>query len=168
MFSFCFCFCFSSTRVHTHDLMLAMLTVYHLSHTPNPFDFFRSFSGRVLHFCPGCPRPQASYLCHPCSWDNRYAPPSQPKSSIFYFLVIPNIENRGTGKVKCVVILLLSTWNFISELWINQNWSKAWTTLICPLPCFFAYFVLPTMLVGGWDTGKRQKGKKVKLSPLAA
>jgi hypothetical protein len=56
-------------------LICSLQVLYHLSNVSSLFGC-RYFSNRVSCFCPGWPGPSSSYLCFPCSWDDRHTMPS--------------------------------------------------------------------------------------------
>jgi hypothetical protein len=68
---------FGGSGVWTQGLTFAGQVLYHWSKTLALFAF-SYFCNRVLHFLLGPDGPWSSYLCLPCSWDDRC---SQPHSA---------------------------------------------------------------------------------------
>jgi hypothetical protein len=73
---FCSCCClgfffffFSGTGVWTQGLILTRQALSYLSHIPRTFCF--TYFPNSLEFIS---RLRSSYLCFPCSWDNRHTP----------------------------------------------------------------------------------------------
>jgi hypothetical protein len=72
--SFFFLIFFGSTGVCSQGFTAASQVLYQLSHVTALF-CFSNFSNRVSHLHLHWPGSQPSYLCFPCGWNDRHAPP---------------------------------------------------------------------------------------------
>jgi hypothetical protein len=72
---FFFPFFFSVWGLNSGFHTLFKEALCYFSHAPSPF-CFSYFSDRMAHFGSGWPRLKSSYLCLPCSWDDRRPHPA--------------------------------------------------------------------------------------------
>jgi hypothetical protein len=86
--------------------------IYHPIHTSNPFAYY--FWDRMLHFLPGWPGLQSSYLGLPHSWDNRCAP-LMPSFIGWDGGVFPNFLPRLASNCNPPHLCLLSSRDYRCE-----------------------------------------------------